>query len=105
MMNPDLTENQNEGFRFPVSNYFSKLPEHLERTIPTFDKSLDLWFDRNFDSVIAEWGLLTESELHRLERRLETVTSEIGSLYSGKTLLEEQIASLEILISSLETEQ
>jgi hypothetical protein len=81
---------------------FSNLPGTIESRMPTLDKSLDAYFDRNFAAFIEEWNLVTESDLHRLEGRLARVTDEISSLYAGKVTLEARAKKLDNLISSME---
>jgi predicted nuclease of restriction endonuclease-like RecB superfamily len=81
---------------------FSHLPGTIESRIPTFDKSLDAYFDQNFAAIIEEWDLVTDSDLHKLENRLESVSDEISSLYAGKMSIEGRAKKLDIMISSLE---
>jgi predicted nuclease of restriction endonuclease-like RecB superfamily len=81
---------------------FSNLPGTIESRIPTFDKSLDIYFDQNFAAIIEEWDLVTDNDLHKLENRLATVSDEISSLYAGKMSIESRAKKLDDLISSLE---
>ena len=81
---------------------FSHIPETIESRIPTFDKSLDAYFDHNFAAIIEEWDLVTDSDLHRLESRLARVSDEISGLYAGKTTIEARAKQLDGVISSLE---
>lgn len=81
---------------------FSQVPGTIESRIPTLDKSLDLYFDRNFAAIIEEWNLVTESDLHRLETRLARVSDEISALYAGKVTIESRAKNLDDLITSLE---
>jgi hypothetical protein len=81
---------------------FSHIPGTIESRIPTFDKSLDAYFDQNFAAIIEEWDLLTDSDLHRLENRLADVSVEISGLFAGKTALEARVKKLDDLITSLE---
>jgi hypothetical protein len=81
---------------------FAELPAAIESRLPTMDKSLDAYFDTTFASVIEEWELLTDTDLHKLESRLERVTGEIGTLYAEKLMLEKRAGELDILITSLE---
>jgi hypothetical protein len=80
----------------------SELPGAIESRLPTLDKSLDAYFDTTFSSVIEEWELLTENDLHTLEMRLSRVTDEISSLYADRLGLETRAGKLDLLISSLE---
>jgi len=98
-MYPVAYEHHDTGFDLP----FSDIATRLERALPTFDKSLDSYFDKRFAAIIEEWGLLTESDLRILEGRLSSVTSEIDILVSQKAKLEKRIANLDELVSSLET--
>ncbi len=81
---------------------FSHLPGTIESHLPTFDKSLDTYFDQNFASIIEEWDLLTDSDLFRLENRLTLVSNEISTLYDGKMKTEDRAKALDTVISSLE---
>jgi hypothetical protein len=98
-MFPVVNQNQTEQ-RF--WDQFLQLPAAIESKIPTFDKSLDVYFDTSFASIIEEWDLLTDTDLHKLETRLSRVTSEISTLYAEKMVLERRVESLDYLISTLE---
>lgn len=89
---------ENQDYALP----FSEFPRKLGQALPTFDKSLDAYFDKNLAAIIKEWGLVTENDLRALENRLEKATSEIGTLCAGKTMIERRIENLEPLIASLE---
>jgi hypothetical protein len=97
-MYPVVHQNPDQAFELPISEF----QEKLERALPTFDRSLDVYFDRKFSSIIEEWELLTDDDLHQLEGRLAAVTVEIDGLYTAKGLLEKRIKNLDTLISSLE---
>lgn len=81
---------------------FSHIPGAIESRVPTFDKSLDTYFDRHFAAIIEEWDLVTESDLQHLERRLAHVSDEISSLYVGKVAIEARAKALDDVITSLE---
>jgi hypothetical protein len=78
------------------------LPLKVDERLPTFDKYLGSYFDRNFASIIEEWELLTESDLRRIETRLAAVTNEINILYGNRTVLEKRAEALDELITSME---
>jgi predicted nuclease of restriction endonuclease-like RecB superfamily len=102
-MYPVINQNPNQnptGHSF--WDQFSDIQGSIESRIPTFDRSLDAYFDQNFDAIIKEWDLVTESDLLRLETRLTRVTDEISGLYTGKVTLEARAAKLDELISQLE---
>ena len=80
----------------------SELPGAVESRLPTMDKTLDAYFDTTFASIIEEWQLLTDTDLHKLESRLASVTSEIGTLYAEKSVLEQRAGKLDALITTLE---
>ncbi|HEX3002496.1 MAG TPA: hypothetical protein VHN82_09080 [Methanoregula sp.] len=80
----------------------AQVPQTIESHIPTFDRSLDGYFDRRFAAIIEEWDLVTESDLHRLEKRLERVSDDISGLYAGKMAIEARAKDLDTLITSLE---
>jgi hypothetical protein len=81
---------------------FSHIPGTIDARVPTFDKTLDTYFDQHFAAIIEEWDLVTESDLERLERRLAHVSDEISSLYVGKVAIEARAKALDDLITSLE---
>lgn len=81
---------------------FSEIPGAIESRIPSFDKSLDAYFDANFAAIIEEWDLVTETDLQHLESRLSRVTDEISSLYAGRMALETRAKELDDLITSME---
>ncbi len=89
---------EDQDYVLPFSGFAGK----IEQALPTFDKSLDSYFDKNFAAIIEEWGLLTENDLQALETRLTKATSEIGTLCAGKTMIEKRMENLDSLISSLE---
>lgn len=81
---------------------YAHLPGEIESRIPTFDTTLDTYFDQHFAAIIEEWDLVTESDLHRLESRLTRVSDEISSLYAGKMTIESRAKKLDELLSQLE---
>ena len=99
VINGNVFRNPEEGSFW---DQFSHIPGMIESRIPTLDRSLDAYFDRNFAAIIEEWDLVTESDLLRLENRLAMVTSEINDLYAAKTAMEERAKNLDDLVTSLE---
>ena len=86
------------GYWEKISNFSASIGSK----VPTFDKSLDAYFDQNFVSIIDEWDLLTVSDLHKLEYRLSQITNEISTLFAEKMVIEKRVGNLDILVSSLE---
>jgi hypothetical protein len=86
------------GYWEKVSNFSASIGSK----VPTFDKSLDAYFDQNFASIIEEWDLLTDSDLHKLEYRLSQITNEISTLFAEKMVIEKRVGNLDILVSSME---
>ena len=98
-MNAVVNETETSpGYWERVSNFSATMGSK----IPTFDKSLDAYFDQNFASIIEEWDLLTDSDLHKLEYRLSQITNEISTLFAEKMVIEKRVGNLDILISSME---
>jgi hypothetical protein len=98
-MNAVVNETETSpGYWEKVSNFSATMGSK----IPTFDKSLDAYFDQNFASIIEEWDLLTDSDLHKLEYRLSQITNEISTLFAEKMVIEKRVGNLDILISSME---
>ncbi|MFA7694860.1 MAG: hypothetical protein WCX63_04940 [Methanoregula sp.] len=81
---------------------FSHIPGAIDSRIPTFDKSLDAYFDRHFSAIIDECDLVTETDLDRLENRLAHVTDDITGLYAEKATIEARAQRLDDLVTSLE---
>ncbi|MFA6363853.1 hypothetical protein [Methanoregula sp.] len=81
---------------------FSHIPGTIGSHVPTFDKSLDTYFDQHFAAIIEEWDLVTDADLDRLERRLANVSDEITGLYAEKTAIEARAQRLDDLITSME---
>jgi len=86
------------GYWSKVSNFSASVGSK----VPTFDKSMDAYFDQNFASIIEEWDLLTDSDLHKLEYRLSQITNEISTLFAEKMVIEKRVGNLDILVSSME---
>jgi hypothetical protein len=86
------------GYWEKVSNFSASVGSK----VPTFDKSMDAYFDQNFASIIEEWDLLTDSDLHKLEYRLSEITNEISTLFAEKMVIEKRVGNLDILVSSME---
>ena len=80
----------------------AQVPTTIGSRLPSFDRSLDAYFDRHFAAIIEEWDLVTESDLHNLEIRLDRLSSEITRLYEGKMALESRAQELDRLVTSLE---
>ena len=81
---------------------FSHIPGAIDSHMPTFDKSLDAYFDHNFAAIIREWDLVTEPDLERLENRLSHVSEEISQLYAKRTAIETRAQRLDDLVTTLE---
>jgi len=86
------------GYWEKVSNFSASIGSK----VPTFDKSMDAYFDQNFASIIEEWDLLTDSDLHKLEYRLSQITNEISTLFAEKMVIEKRVGNLDVLVSSME---
>jgi hypothetical protein len=98
-MNAVVNETETSpGYWEKVSNFSASIGSK----VPTFDKSLDAYFDQNFASIIEEWDLLTDSDLHKLEYRLSQITNEISTLFAEKMVIEKRVGNLDILVSSME---
>jgi len=94
-----------EGTVEEEQSFWSNLPDvkgYMEQKLPTMDKSLDAYFDKNMEAIIEEWGLLVENDLLDLERRVNKVTSEINQLYNNKDVISDRVKKLDSVISNLE---
>lgn len=94
-----------EGTVGEQESFWGNLPDiggYLNEKLPTMDKSLDTYFDKNMEAIIQEWGLLVEDDLLDLERRLNKVTALVNQLYNQKNVLNDRVTELDALISKLE---
>jgi hypothetical protein len=66
------------------------------------DKKLDRYFDANISLIISEWGLVTRYDLDDLEKRLDVVSSEIGTLEKWRAKLEDRAKNIESAIREME---
>jgi hypothetical protein len=86
-------------------SFWKNLPDvggYLDEKLPTMDKSLDAYFDKNMELIIEEWGLLVENDLLDLERRVNKVTTLISQLDTRKDAMNARVKKLDDLISKLE---
>jgi hypothetical protein len=94
-----------EGTVDEKQSFWSNLPDvkgYMDQKLPTMDRSLDTYFDKNMEAIIEEWGLLVANDLLDLERRVNTVTAEINQLYNQKDVLNDRVTKLDATISRLE---
>ena len=94
-----------EGTAEEKKSFWSGLPDvpgYLEEKVPTMDRSLDTYFDKNMEAIIEEWGLLVENDLIDLERRLNRASEQVTRLGHTRERMKERIEKLDVLISSLE---
>jgi hypothetical protein len=88
-----------------AGNYWQELgslPGTFADAIPTFDKQLDSFFDRNAEAIIDEWGLLTDDDIRHLKQKLEYLSYEVNRLMVEKSTLEKRTADLKSAIEELE---
>ncbi|MEI6840446.1 MAG: hypothetical protein WCK53_04225 [Methanomicrobiales archaeon] len=86
-------------------SFWGNLPDvqgYLDQKLPTMDKSLDTYFDKNMEAIIEEWGLLVENDILDLQRRINKVTADINQLDNNKKVLSERVTKLDAFISNLE---
>ena len=94
-----------EGTVEEKQSFWSNLPDvkgYMDQKLPTMDKSLDTYFDKNMEAIIEEWGLLVENDMLDLERRVNKVTEQINQLYNHKDVISERVTKLDAVISDLE---
>ena len=73
--------------------------------IPTLDSQLDNFFDRNAESIIEEWGLVTDDDLRHLKMKLDYLSYEVNRLVVEKSNLEKRALDLKSAIEDLEKKQ
>ncbi len=86
----------------PFYKNLPDVPGYFEKKLPTMDRTLDTYFDQNFEAIIEEYGLLKGDDLIELERKLNRVTDEIKGLCREKETVIERVGKLEAMISGLE---
>jgi len=94
-----------EGTVEEKQSFWGNMPDvkgYMDQKLPTMDKSLDTYFDKNMEAIIEEWGLLVENDILDLERRVNKVTTEIDQLYDHKDVINERVQKLDAVISDLE---
>jgi len=94
-----------EGTVGEQESFWGNLPDvggYLNEKLPTMDKSLDTYFDKNMEAIIEEWGLLVDNDLLELERKINKVTEQVNELYSQKNALNDRVTKLDAFISRLE---
>jgi hypothetical protein len=94
-----------EGNVEEKQSFWKNLPDvggYLNEKLPTMDKSLDAYFDKNMEVIIEEWGLLVENDMLNLERRINKVTSQINQLYTEKDGFTVRMKKLDAMITKLE---
>ena len=94
-----------EGTVEEKQSFWNNLPDvkgYMDQKLPTMDKSLDTYFDKNMEAIIEEWGLLVENDILDLERRVNKVTADINQLYNHKDIISERVTKLDIVITKLE---
>jgi len=94
-----------EGTAEEKQSFWGNMPDvkgYMDQKLPTMDKSLDTYFDKNMGAIIEEWGLLVENDMLELERRVNQVTTEIDQLYDHKDVISERVTKLDGIITKLE---
>lgn len=81
---------------------FPDVTGYLDEKIPTFEKSLDRYFDEHFPAIIEEWELVRETDLEDLELRLEAVMADIETLTKGEPAIRSRVEKLQTLVLELE---
>ncbi|MCQ8894088.1 MAG: hypothetical protein NQU46_05595 [Methanolinea sp.] len=88
--------------KYPVLESIKEIPAVIDEHLPTMDRGLDEYFDRNFPAIISEWGLVTSIHLKNLERRLDRVHGQIDLLEKNRNALEKRAAALKKELRGLE---
>jgi hypothetical protein len=94
-----------EGTGVEKQSFWGTMPDvkgYMDQKLPTMDKSLDTYFDKNMEAIIEEWGLLVENDMLELERRVNNVTTEIDQIYNHKDVISERVTKLDAFITRLE---
>jgi hypothetical protein len=88
--------------KYPSLESIKEIPAVIDEHLPTMDRGLDEYFNRNFPAIISEWGLVTSIHLKNLERRLDRVHRQIDVLEKNKNALETRAAALDKELRRLE---
>ena len=96
------TESAEYSRKSSIKESLATIPQAIDSRLPTMDKQLDRYFDANISLIISEWGLVTRYDLDDLEKRLDVVSNEIGTLEKWRTRLDERARDIESAIKELE---
>lgn len=96
------TESAEHARKSSFRESLATIPQAIDSRLPTMDKKLDRYFDANISLIISEWGLVTRYDLDDLEKRLDVVSSEIGTLEKWRTKLEDRAKNIESAIREME---
>lgn len=80
----------------------SEMTGSVTMSIPTFDRQLDNFFEKNASAIIDEWDLITDEDLSHIQRRLEYLSYEVNRLVVSKGNLEKRVSNLSTMIGKLE---
>lgn len=80
----------------------SSLSESVVESVPTLERQLDSFFERNAGSIIEEWGLLTDDDLRHLRMKLDYLSYEIGRLVVEGSNFEKRTIALKAALDDLE---
>jgi len=83
---------------------FSEMTGSVATSIPTFDRQLDNFFEKNASAIIDEWDLITDEDLSHIQRRLEHLSYEVNRLVISKDVIEKRVQKLSSMIGKLEEE-
>lgn len=81
---------------------FTEMSDSVADSIPTFDKHIDSFFDRNAGAIIEEWDLITDEDLLHIQRRLDFLSYEVNRLVISKGTIEKRVKNLREAIGELE---
>ena len=96
------TESAEYSRKSSIKESLATIPQAIDSRLPTMDKQLDRYFDANISLIISELGLVTRYDLDDLEKRLDVVSNEIGTLEKWRTRLDERARDIESAIKELE---
>ena len=72
------------------------------KSVPTFDRTIDSYFENNLELIMEEWGLVTGTDLDLISRKIDYLSYEVGRLVAERSSIEQRIKGLSDAVSDLE---
>lgn len=83
----------------------SRTGEEFVKSVPTFDRTIDSYFENNLEMIMEEWGLVTGTDLDLISRKIDYLSYEVGRLVAERSTIEQRIKGLSDAINDLEAKK